>query len=354
MSSKRNRLLSVRFLAAIVCFGVTILALVIGAHVKAAELTSRSVFLSSGYAGVTANHLFSFNTQGPSTVGSMSFEYCSNTPIHDLPCTAPAGLSTSGFSVGSQIGLTGFSPSASSTVNHIIVNRAPAVSAATNASISFLNVTNPTAINSTIFVRISLFDGTDATGTRVDRGSVAFVVDNPFDVSAFVPPYMTFCVGQTVSLDCSSASGALLNFGELSTNSTAALTSQFAVATNDGDGYSAYINGQTMTAGNKVIPALATQAASSSGSSQFGINLRANSNPVVGAEPEAGAVASGSVAPTYNSPNLFRFTNGDRVAGSSVSTGFNRYTVSYIVNVSSDQSPGIYATTLTYTAIASF
>jgi len=109
-----------------------------------------------------------------------------------------------------------------------------------------------------------------------------------------------------------------------------------------------------MTSGSNIIPALPTQTISQPGVSQFGINLRQNSNPSVGANPENGQVASGSVDSRYNVPNQFRFVDGERVAGANGPSGFNRYTVSYMVNVDREQKPGVYASVFTYTAIASF
>ena len=63
---------------------------------------------------------------------------------------------------------------------------------------------------------------------------------------------------------------------------------------------------------------------------------------------------TGTPAPSYNTSNQFIFVNGDKIAQATTSTNFNRYTISYIVNVSEDQAPGIYATTITYTSIANF
>jgi hypothetical protein len=199
-----------------------------------------------------------------------------------------------------------------------------------------------------------VFDDIDTAGSVVDTGAVVFVTEGSFNIDVYVPPYLTFCTGVSVSLDCNSISGFLADFGEFSEFVTRTTTTQMSAATNDPTGYNIFISGQTILSGSNIIPALASQSASQVGVSQFGINLRANANPSVGANPDAGANAGGTPAPEYNTPNLFRFVSGDRVAGSVLSTGFNRYTISYIVNVSENQRPGTYATTLTYTAIASF
>lgn len=353
MSSKRILFNKAYSLTAFVIV-VVILTLQVVLPVRAAELANRSVFISSSFAGEVVRHSFDFETVGTSTIGSIGFLYCTNSPLHEDPCVAPVGLDVDQATISAQIGINGFVMSGSSTVNNLVITRIPAVNPATSASFSFSNITNPSTVNEIVYVRISVFDSSNGTGSLVDRGSVVFVVDDRFDISAFVPPYMTFCVGVTVALDCSATASAFLNLGEFSRLTSSVGTTQFSVATNDGDGYNVFLTGQTMTAGNNIIPALTTQSPSNTGTSQFGINLRANSSPFVGADPDNGIVSSGQPDPAYNTPNLYRFVNGDRVAGSSLATGFNRYTVSYIVNVSNEQAPGIYASTLTYTAIASF
>jgi hypothetical protein len=204
------------------------------------------------------------------------------------------------------------------------------------------------------YVKIRVFDNINGSGAIIDTGAVVFVVEDRFNIDAFVPPYLTFCSAVTVELDCSAVSGFLADFGELNEFATATATSQMSAATNDPSGYNIFINGTTMTSGANIIPALATQTGSVIGSSQFGINLRANTTPSVGVNPQAGPVANGSPTANYNTPNQFRFASGDTIASAPLSSGFNRYTVSYVVNVSEDQAPGIYATTLTYTAVASF
>lgn len=322
--------------------------------VNADELMSRSVAIESSYAGDTTSHLFTFTKQSTSNVQSITFEYCENSPLFTLPCVAPAGLNASSFVLSSQSGMTGFSASNASTANIIIMNRSISSIPALVASYNFSNIVNPSTPNQTIYVRIGVYDGINGAGSRVDQGSVAFATEERFSLEAYVPPYLTFCVGKTVALDCSSSDGALANFGELLPTKPSFATSQFAVSTNDIDGYNTFVNGQAMTSGNNIIPALTSQTASVAGTSQFGINLRSNSNPSVGSNIESGIVASGFVDANYNTPNQFRFNDGDRVAGSLLSTGFNRYTVSYVVNVSEEQAAGIYATTLIYTSIASF
>ena len=107
-----------------------------------------------------------------------------------------------------------------------------------------------------------------------------------------------------------------------------------------------------MTAGNRVIPALALPSLSIPGTGQFGINLRANTAPSVGTD--ISGTGSGSVAAGYATPNVFRFQNGDIVATSPISTEYNRYTISYLVNIPTNQAAGRYASTITVIATTTF
>ena len=92
MSSKGFYRIKIHTFAAFVLLGF-IATLVTGLSlVQAAELQPRTVQISTSYPGLMASHAYSFSTAGPSTIGSIGFEYCTNSPIHDLPCTAPAGL----------------------------------------------------------------------------------------------------------------------------------------------------------------------------------------------------------------------------------------------------------------------
>ncbi len=344
----------IRFFAAIVLVLTAGMPVLAPSQAAAAELATRSVQISSSTPNEIVSHQFSFSTAGPSTIASIGFEYCTNSPIHELPCVAPSGLDVSSSSVDEQTGINGFTVSAATSANVVALTRTASLEAPTAATYDFSNIVNPSATDEIVFVRISVYDGVNLTGTRVDRGSVVFVTGDPYDVTAFVPPFLVFCVGVTVALDCSTSNGALVELGELSTVEPTVGTSQLSVSTNDASGYNVFLQGRTMTSGNNVIPALTTSTPSVPSTSQFGINLRSNTNPSVGANPDSGPVASGAPDPDYNIANRFRFVDGDRIARSSNSTGYNRYTVSYLTNVSNDQPPGRYAATFTYTAIASF
>lgn len=318
----------------------------------ALQLTDRSLEVSTAVTSATATHIFQFTYASAVSTGSLAFEYC-DSPVFDYPCSAPAGIDVTGASISSQSGNTGFSvDGVDTTANRLVLTRTPAVAATVASQYVIANITNPSSAGQSVYVRITTYGSTDGSGSFIDNGAVAFATLTPLSLGASVPPFLQICVAITVAPDCSTASGDRINLGTLSSNSVKAGTTQFAVGTNSISGYTVFVEGTTMTSGNNVIAALAPPTPSFPGNNQFGINLRNNSNPNVGSDP----FGAGSGTPTagYNTPNLFKYASGDSIAQSTLPSDYNRMTVSYIVNVDSSQPPGVYASTFTYLAIATF
>ncbi len=347
---KHMRLLQRIFAASLVVLPA---ALLIFMPADALELKSRSIAVSSSTVGAATQHNFSFTVPSTVVIGSIAFEYCTNSPLPTVPCVPPVGLDLTNMVLTAQTGNTGFSISpGDSTANKIVIARTAAAGNAVPSSYTFNNIINPTTVNETTFVRISTFISTDATGAATDDGGVAFAVTQNFRVDAYVPPFLTFCAGVTVSLNCTNATGVLIDIGELQKNLTSTATMQFSGATNDFTGFTTYLNGYTMTSGNNIITPLSSGGTSATGTSQFGLNLRANSSPSVGIDPSG--PGSSTPAAGYNTPNSFKFVSGDAITNSPVATDFRLFTASYIVNIPPNQNPGVYATTMTFTAVASF
>ncbi len=319
---------------------------------SALDLVNRSITTSSSAVNAETTQVFSFDILGASAIGSIKFEYCSNSPLIDVACAAPDGLDVSNANLDAEHGETGFSILTPTSANAIILTRSPAPTVAGTVSYEFSHLVNPSTSNQTVYVRISTYDDTEATGVLLDRGSVAFSTAENLVVGAYVPPYITFCVAITVSNDCSTADGNFINLGVLSTSATKASTSQFAVSTNDPTGYVVSVHGTTMTSGNNIISPMSSPAPSNRGSSQYGINLRANSQPAIGGDPSG--TGTGVAKPNYGIPNSFYFVPNTLIASSPLPTEFTVFTASYIVNVSTSQPSGIYSTTSSYIATAAF
>lgn len=319
--------------------------------VKAASLSQKSITMTSVSASSVTNHQFKFDITSAASLGSIAFQYC-ETPLLTDPCTAPSGLDASGVSLSSQSGQTSFTIHPNTVSNRIVITRPIALSVPGTVLYNFNNITNPDTPNHTTYVRITTYSNIDATGNFQDSGVVAFSIAPALGVNVFIPPYLTFCAGITVGLQCETANGLNIDLGILKTSQVSTATTQFAGATNDATGYNVSILGTTMTSGNNEISRLAFPSASVAGVQQFGINIRDNSSPNAGHNPEG----SGSLSPasSYGLANVFKFNPGDVISSSAIATDYNRMTVTYIVNVKPDQPPGIYSTTLTYVAMASF
>jgi hypothetical protein len=319
----------------------------------ALSLANRSVTLSTATPSATASHAFQMTVGSTAAIGSIVFEYCANSPLFEVACSPPAGLSLSGAALAQQTGNTGFViDNIDSTASRLVISRVPAAATAVPSSYTFANVTNPPGNNVTTYVRISTYASTQGTGSFIDNGSVAFSTVGNFAVGAFVPPFLNLCVGVTVAGDCSQAVGDSLDLGILSPQATRFATSQYAASTNDDTGCIVYLLGTTMTSGNNIIPAMSNQPANLPGTSQFGINLRQNTNPAVGTDPSGAGTSTPAAG--YGAPDFFNFVPGSQLSSSPISTDYNRMTVSYVANVSAGQPPGVYSATLTYLASAQF
>lgn len=332
---------------------VSLLALLISPKGDALYFQNRSVTISTALVSATSNHNFQLTYPSTNVVGSVVFQYCDNGALPSIPCNAPAGLNVASATLASQTGNIGFSVDAgNTTANKLVLTRPAAAGIITASSYNFSGITNPSVANQTTYVRMTTYPTTDGTGAFTDNGAVAFSTVAPFSVDAFVPPFLRLCVGITVAPDCSSTSGDSIDLGTLSVNATRFSSSQFSIGTNSVTGYNVYSLGTTMTSGNNTITAINPASNSQVGSNQFGLNLRANALPAVGQEPSG--VGSGTPQAGYDTPNIFKFQNGDMIATSTLPTDYNRLTASYLVNVSPAQPVGYYSTTVTYLGVADF
>lgn len=344
----RQRHVSLLLLVAAVLIPVSIL---FPGQAHAAQLTQRSLTLGSVTPGATTTNDFRFAyTSTGTSVGSLMFEYC-DSPLLSVTCNAPPGMNASGATLTQQIGETGYFLLTAQT-NRIILTRAPASFPRINPSeYIFSGVVNPND-EETFYVRITTYVSTDGSGAYTDFGAVAQATSNGQQINAQVPPYLKFCVGLTVSTDCSTAEGYLIDLGTLSSAKVSTGASQMVAATNGESGLIIDAYGTTMTSGNNIITALSRPTPSAPGNAQFGINLRANSNPNMGQDPAGAGIATPTA--NYNIPNKYMFNSGDTIASSPAGTDTKELTATYIVNVPPGQAPGVYTATLTYICTASF
>lgn len=360
--------------------------------VSASQITTRSLTLQpvgtvgGSTPGGVVNHFFQFTLPnvGTPNVGSIKFLYCTTAadPTGGNACVAPTGMSVTGANLGAQVGATGFNATfggtfsnndatATSRVNGFYITRtAASVPLNTIASYVVQNVTNPTTVSDgvnsgTFFVRISTYTSTNATGSPIDTGTVAASTANQIQLEGIMPESLIFCTGQTVTTNCTAVTNGVIRFNQLfSPTSTTTATSQMAASTNAQGGYVITVNGPTLMSGSNNIAAIGNAATTPViGTPQFGMNLRLNTTPAVGAEitpASNGTDTKGQAKAGFAIANSYKFqpATADIVAasdsGGAGATNSQVYTVSYIVNVSGNQAPGTYITTLTYVCTPTF
>jgi len=377
-TTRRFRSLCVIALAAV----ISIQSLFTALPANAAQITVRSLTLQANGAtggskpGGIVNHLFTFTVPTAASIGSIQFQYCTTAAdVGALTCVSPLGIEVGTPGVGSEAGWTGVGATATRVDDHTFYIKkasATAVGANTVLTYQFTGITNPSTTNTTFFARISTFASTDATGIPIDTGTVAAATTTAIDLSGVMPESLVFCTGEQVPLpvsnvpDCANATAGIVKFNQLfSPTDTASALSQMAASTNAGLGYAITVNGPTLTSGSNTITPMAAQTTSVRGTSQFGINLVANTttttNPLgTGVLPATDAVNNyrGQPSVGFDTAEQFQFNSGDTVAKSDAGGpgGSNGqvYTVSYIVNVPGSQPAGTYATTLTYICTPTF
>lgn len=315
-------------------------------------LLNRTVEISDAYPDRTAEYTITMASPPVAALGSIKVEFCENSPLYTEPCDAPAGFSLSGAMLVGQSGDTGFIVDPASTPNVLILSRAPGASTGPNSAYVLQNVVNASAIG-TQYARFSTYASSDASGAAQDTGAVAYVLNENLGVGTEVPPYLEFCLATTITgTDCNNLGGNYLDMGDFNASRATTGQLQMAVATNAANGYMVSLDGQTMASGNNALPALPVPTASGPGTNQFGINLRANSNPVSGSNPEG--VGSGTPTAKYNIANRFAFQSGDVLASNPAPDDFRKFTVTYLVNISKTQPAGVYAGSYTYVGLGNF
>lgn len=204
-------------------------------------------------------------------------------------------------------------------------------------------ITNGSTVNTTYYTRLATFSDTACT-SALDTGDLAFAFTTGVTVSATVNPTLTFTVDSTT---CS--------LGTLTNSTTGTCSHTMTAATNANSGYNiGYIATTTLTSAesNTIAAIGATKAASATNSEQFGLNLKLNTSPSVGADPSSG---SGAAATQYDTTNQFAFTTaGANVASASTSSLLTTFTVSFIANITATTKAGSYSTTVTYRIVPNY
>lgn len=180
--------------------------------VFAAQVTERSVALSSSSAGATAvEYTVKFTPESSAT--EVVLDFCSNSPLIGSTCTPPTG-----FNLGAAT-VSGFTKDTTNSTNSTYIG-AGTITQDVENTIVLSGVTNPTNAGA-LYARILTYDtGDSATYTatdpdnaganpQVDEGGVAMSITPTIGVSGAVLESMTFCVGGGSTAFTANCGGAL-------------------------------------------------------------------------------------------------------------------------------------------------
>lgn len=150
-----------------------------------------------------------------------------------------------------------------------------------------------------------------------------------------------------------------VNLGTLSTSTTGTGSATFSVRAYLSSGYVVQTIGASPTNESGFsLNALTSATASTVNTEQFGINLVANTAPATfGANPAPypdGTFANGVAAAGYNTPNNYKYVNGNTIASAPKGEGRTDFTISYIANISSITRAGLYLMTQGIVSTATF
>jgi hypothetical protein len=228
----------------LVVMGVMLAPAFISGKANAAQITTRSLTISSGVPSAT-NVTYSFTFTIPSTaqVQGLRFVACT-TSVGTYPgntCTAPTGMSGAGngfsnvafVSQSGWQGATNFAIDSTGandctpSANVICANRTDTTSqTATSRTIVFNTIKNPSSTNTAFYVGIQTYTTNNYTSISLtDNGTTASAVVQTLTTFAAVAEVLNFCVGSTtvndastnVANDCTAMSGTSINLGTLDT-----------------------------------------------------------------------------------------------------------------------------------------
>ncbi len=329
---------------------------------KAATLTSASVSLSDSRPS-QATVTYTFNVSGvtATTIKCLKLEF-SDTPVGG---SKPTGMTLGGSldvtSSSFLAGLTGWTPDVTGAASGIFkITDVTGASAGNGNVVMTGDITNGSVASTAYFVRFNTYNNTDCSSSAVDTATVAFIYTDGVSVSATVDPTLTFSLGtvttsQTVNgatTNVATSSATAVDFGSVTTATNKIAAHDLIVTTNATSGYTVYVKyTQLMTSGGNTLDEVGFA----------GTNASPIAFPAAGttellayttADP---ALASGS---TRFQTNLWaKYTTSfgtNEVAYNSASVSGETTRVGYQVSVKGTTQPGVYTTTVVYSAVPSY
>lgn len=332
-------------------------------------LSNRSIMLSSTANGAnnTAYQVSFTTTTNNQNIGSVVVEFCANSPILGDSCSLPDGFNTNYSSLsltGVSGNITGMSvDTTNSTVNKVVLTRVAGQVA--NGPVTFAlgdgvtnGISNPTTYNTTFYARIMTFSSTDGSGDEsadsIDAGGIALSTANQLNVTAKVQEALSFCVyTQDTCID----GGNAVALGDVngvleSTTTTYTSSAKFDVSSNAVSGVSVRLKGDTLKSGSFDISPYGnacTTDSTSSGTERFGLRMSGLGAGVTATAPyNCGSGSHGfDVA---NTTALY----GQEIAKTSGATDVSTSTIELAAKSANTSEAGVYTTTLTLIATATY
>ena len=137
------------------------------------------------------------------------------------------------------------------------------------------------------------------------------------------------------------------SLGELSTERTGVKIMKIKVRNYLSGGYMLQIIGDPPKYQGHSLKASKDVVEPRPGTEQFAINAVANTVPqTIGENPKlqpSEGDGTSLIRPGYNTPNVFKYVNGDTIAASQENTGGADFTITMMVNISSATPAGLYS-----------
>jgi hypothetical protein len=338
----------------------------------------RSATVSDSRPG-DPNVSYSWTSTTATTIKAIRIQLCTD-GLMNTACTTPTGadLSTSTLaSTGGELGASGWSITSVISAHEILITNTTGAATTIGGSSNFslANFTNPTSIG-TFFFRISTYTTTVALpGDSVSFGTIGASTARSLTVTGDVAESLVFRVANSVASDCSSQTDiadpndaasdlVTLSPNPMTMTTTSIGTAQMCATSNAQHGYTityfdAALGGATKGFYNGAHEfAVSNQFTSTQGSEQFGFNLRANTTPAVGFDPDGNGLVADLTNADYGTVDRFSYNDTGTptilAQKSAPNAATARYTMSYIANISSTTQGGTYKAHQVFVITATF
>jgi hypothetical protein len=370
-------------LAAMVLTIAALLPSFLTSHVYAAQITSRTIKMSSSAAGATGvSYEVSFKPGSGYTLKGMVVEFCKDSPIIGYAtCTSPGGSFGVGSSPSVTTGgdLTGtWTPGQLNSQRTLTLSNATGTAVTTASTVTFTvsSVTNPTpsvSTDQTFYARIYTYsDSTlpaaytvSAPGAYSDSGGIALSTANQVSVAGTVQETLTFCVsGISVSAsDCTAATVPTLELGHnspkvLDSTVRDTVNAYSQLTTNAGGGAAVRMKNSNSCGGLskdggstcQITAASATPNTIAAGNALFGVLVSSETMSV----PSIYGTASNYGMDTTTSGNNVTSSYGSLVASSTGVLDKEDTTYTFAASASNTTPAGVYTAIMTLIATGTY